>query len=73
MTEYYKTFSNGDFWLTSTYFCIGQIGSLGLLYGEKVKHYIFQNNGICDMKECVLFTSVNTKGQGHSVTVAKGD
>ena len=38
--HFYKTYSNGDPWLTLTYLGQGQIWSLRLLYGKKAKLWI---------------------------------
>ena len=40
--EYYQVYSNDDSGLTMTYFSAGQILSLMILYGKKIKQFIFQ-------------------------------
>ena len=49
--EYYKTDSNDDPGLTLTYFTEGQIWSLMLLYGKKVKRWNFSETiAVYDIK-----------------------
>ena len=64
--EYYQVRSNGDLGSPWPIFHQGQIWSLGLLNGEKVKHCIFGKQWYSVIRS----TSVNTKGQGYSVTLA---